>query len=148
MSNTLMGYYERETVRVTSEGELNILLDAVVALPHPTWLQLESPSHEVLMIGLGQDFSSLRFIEGLNAGDEMYHSVGTLADPAEAEFDMGSVPTKMDVGSAIPAAHARAAAAEFLRTSQRPASVAWTVVPMPEGEPDPVEGWGAFADPK
>nr|WP_238357257.1 Imm1 family immunity protein [Kribbella italica] len=141
----MTGFYERETVKVTSGGDLVALLDKVGALARPTWLQLESPAHEVLTIGLGQDFSSLRFSEGLDAGDELYRSVGTLAEPMDAEFDMGSVPTRMDTDSAIPTAEARAAAIEFLSTGQRPNAVAWTVVPMPDGEPDPVDGWDAFA---
>lgn len=128
------------------------MLDAVspregAALPEPTWLELATPDHNLLHIGLGQDFSSLRFIERRDDG-EVYHSVATLKSPQDADFQFGTVPTRMDTGSAVTVTEARAAAAEFQRTGRRPAGVEWKVVEVPtvdDSEPfswdeDPVDG--------
>ncbi|GAB2646696.1 Imm1 family immunity protein [Kribbella swartbergensis] len=130
MSTVLKGTYDYETVQVTSETELTALLDHVASLARPTWLELVSPDHDALLIGLGREFSSLRFIEGSDDGD-VYHSVGTLESPQESEFDFGTVPTTMDTGSAVSVTEARAAAAEFQRTGQRPSGVEWKVVEVP-----------------
>jgi len=123
--------YDFETQQVTSAEELMALLDKVSALEYPTWLELSTPDDAGLLIGLGADFSTLRFFEpGLDG--EVYHSTPTLADPREANFQMGKQPTRMDANSAISVEEARAAAIELQRTGRRPEIVAWTVVPLPE----------------
>lgn len=144
MNHVLEGTYDYETVQIGSAAELTTLLEKVASLPRPTWLELAKSSDDVLLIGLGREFSSLRFIEGDDDG-EVYHSVGTLASPQDSDFDFGTVPTTMDNGSAIPVPDARAAAIEFQATGQRPTNVAWNAVEVPDVEPDPVEGWDAFA---
>jgi hypothetical protein len=142
MSSVLKCTYDYETVQVTSESELAALLDQVASLARPTWLELATPDHDVLLVGLGREFSSLRFIEGDDDG-EVYHSVGTLESPQDSEFDFGTVPTTMDTGSAITVSAARAAAAEFQKTGQRPSEVEWKAVEVPAVEPEETtfDGW-------
>ncbi|WP_405056922.1 Imm1 family immunity protein [Kribbella sp. NBC_01505] len=123
--------YDFELVHVTSADDLVALLDKVSALKYPTWLELSSPDDAILSIGLGAEFSTLRFYEDGLSG-EIYHSSPTLAEPHVATFQMGEQPTHMDDGSAIGVEEARAAAIEFQRTGRRPEVVAWTVVPLPE----------------
>ncbi|GAA1592533.1 hypothetical protein GCM10009804_56140 [Kribbella hippodromi] len=123
----LRATYDYETVQVASADELEILLEKVASLPVPTWLELATPAHDVLQIGLGRDFSSLRFIERRDGG-EAYHSTATLETPDDGSFQLGTVPTTMDAASAISIPEARAAAAEFQRTGERPTGVNWTLV--------------------
>lgn len=144
MNHILEGTYDFETVRVGSADELTTLLEKVASLPRPTWLELAKTDGDALLVGLGREFSSLRFIKGDDNG-EVYHSDGTLASPQDSDFDFGTVPTTMDTGSAIPVTDALAAAVEFQATGQRPTNVAWNAVEVPDVEPDPVEGWDAFA---
>jgi hypothetical protein len=59
----------------------------------------------------------------------------------DSEFDFGTVPTRMDSGSAVPVPEARAAAAEFLETGDRPTAVAWKAVEVPYVEPETFT-WG------
>lgn len=132
----LRASYDYETEQVTSADELTALLDKVASLPLPTWLELATPEHDVLLVGLGQDFSSLRFHERRDGG-EVYHSVATLGSPQDADFQFGTVPTRMATGSAVTVAEARAAATEFLTTGRRPEGVEWKVVEVPYVEPEP-----------
>jgi hypothetical protein len=126
--------YDFETEQVTLADELVALLDKVSALEYPTWLELSTSDDAILSIGLGAEFSSLRFYENRLEG-EIYHSTPTLAEPREANFQMGEQPTRMDANSTISVEDARAAAIEFQRTGRRPEVIAWTVVPLPE-EPE------------
>ncbi|MFK4084638.1 Imm1 family immunity protein [Kribbella sp. NPDC020789] len=128
---TLTAIYDFEKEVVNSEDELVALLDKVSRLKYPTWLELSTSDDAILSVGLGAEFSSLRFYEDRLNG-EIYHSTPTLAEPHEANFQMGQQPTRMDAGSAISVEDARAAAVEFQRTGRRPEVVAWTVVPLPE----------------
>src|SRR5689334_15390627 len=120
----LKATYDYETVQVASVEELQELLDKAASLPSPTWLELVTPAHDILQVGLGRDFSSLRFVERRDGG-EGYHSVATLETLDAGTFQLGTVPTTMDEGSAISVEEARAAAAEFQRTGQRPTTVGW-----------------------
>ena len=132
----LKATYGYETESVASTDELTALLDKVASLPLPTWLELATPSRDALLIGLGRDFSSMRFIEGHENGD-VYHSTATLDSPENAEFQFGTVPTSMDPRSAVAVAAARTAAVEFLQTGRRPEGVEWLVVEVPYVEPEP-----------
>ncbi|MDX3002677.1 Imm1 family immunity protein [Kribbella solani] len=123
----LKATYDYVTIRVASAGELEELLDKVASLPLPTWLELAAPAHDVLHIGLGRNYSALRFIERRDGG-EAYHSTATLEAPDDGSFQLGTVPTTMDPDSAISIAEARTAAAEFQRTGQRPTGIGWTPV--------------------
>ncbi|WP_405058613.1 Imm1 family immunity protein [Kribbella sp. NBC_01505] len=142
----------RETVE--SHGQLDALVDRAAAHGRPIWLELvirgesDAPfASTVMWIGLGASFSSLVFHEPGNDG-ERYDSAGTLDHPQDAEFDYGTVPTSMSSGSAIEVEPAREAAREFLATGRRPTCVSWRVFEIPiNGEPEPIEGWDAFADP-
>lgn len=144
MTNILKGTYDFTTVQVRSTEDLAALLDQLSTLPQATWLELAAVDRAALIIGLGRRFSSLRFIVG-DSGEGVYHSVGTLDSPLEAEFDLGTVPTRMDSGSAVSVSEARAAASEFLETGQMPTAVTWKMVEVPEVEAEPVDGWDAFA---
>ncbi|MEV0794108.1 Imm1 family immunity protein [Kribbella sp. NPDC050459] len=125
--SVLEATYDYETLQVNSVDDLSALLDTVASLPLPTWLELATPQGDVLLIGLGADFSSLRFTEARDDG-RTYHSSATLDSPQDAEFQFGTVPTAMDTGSALTVTEARAAAAEFLQTARRPERVAWKLV--------------------
>lgn len=130
----LTAIYDFEKVELNSADELVALLDKVSALEDPTFLELSTSDDAILSIGLGAEFSTLRFYENRLAG-EVYHSSPTLAEPHVATFLMGEQPTHMDDGSAISVEDARAAAIEFQKTGRRPEVVAWTVVPLPDPEP-------------
>jgi hypothetical protein len=143
--SVLKATYDYETEQVTSADDLTALLDKVASLPEPTWLELATPDHNLLHIGLGRDFSSLRFIERRDDG-EVYHSVATLESPQDAEFQFGTVPTRMDTGSAITVAEARAAAAEFQQTGRRPAGVEWKVVEVPIVDDTEPFSWDEWSD--
>lgn len=141
--------YDYETEQVTSPDDLVALLDKVASLRLPTWLELATPEGDALHIGLGRDFSSLRFIEGRDDG-QVFHSAPTLDSPQEATFQFGTVPTTMDIGSAIAVDEARAAVAEFQRTGRRPEGVEWKLVESPtvvDTEPFSWDEWDT-ADPK
>lgn len=143
MSNVLKGTYEDSTVEVRSAEDLTALLATVNALPQATWLELTAADRAALLIGLGREYSSLRFIVG-NSGEGVYHSVGTLDSPLEGEFDQGTVPTTMDRGSAVLLSEALAAASEFFETGRVPTTLEWKMVEVPEVDPEPVDGWDAF----
>lgn len=143
--SALKATYDHETEQVSSADDLTALLDKVASLTEPTWLELATPGHNLLHVGLGRDFSSLRFIERRDDG-EVYHSVATLESPQEAEFQFGTVPTRMDTGSAITVAEARAAAAEFQQTGRRPERVAWKVVEVSTADDGEPFSWGEWTD--
>jgi hypothetical protein len=145
MSNVLKGTYDYSTVEVRSADDLTELLNTVNALPQATWLELAAADRAALLIGLGREYSSLRFIMG-NSGEGVYHSVGTLDSPLDGEFDQGTVPTSMDSGSAVSMSEAMAAVSEFFETGRMPAAIQWKMVEVPEADPEPVDGWDAFSD--
>lgn len=73
-----------------------------------------------------------------STGSQPHHSAaGTLDTPREAGFDYGGTPTSMQPGSTIEVEQARAAVAEFLRTSNRPESVTWPLSSQAHKDPEP-----------
>ncbi|WP_350279121.1 Imm1 family immunity protein [Kribbella sp. HUAS MG21] len=126
MNDFLTAYYDDDAgqQRIGSQAELDELLDRVVGLPRPTWLELVSADELATMnIGLAAAFSSLTLYD--DEGSAKYRSAGTFDEPHEATFDYGGVPTCMGKGSAITVKEARAAASEFLATGRRPELVVW-----------------------
>jgi hypothetical protein len=143
--SVLEATYDYETVQVSSADDLAALLDRVASLPLPTWLELATPRGDVLLVGLGADFSSLRFTEASDSA-RTYHSSATLESPRDAEFQFGTVPTAMDTGSAVTVFEARAAAMEFQQTGRQPLRVAWKVVERPYVESTEPFAWDEHID--
>lgn len=127
MNDHLLVYGDDDAIeRIETQDALSALLDKMAT--RPTWVELVSADEkQTLNVGVGCSFSSLTYYD-MSGDGAKYRSAGTIDDaPQDAEFYYGGTPTAMGTGSAITVEQARAAAAEFLTTGQRPEAVTWTV---------------------
>lgn len=126
MTEYFTANYGDDKVQLASQSELSKLIGEVEALARPTWLELVSPDEQLIMhIGLGRPaFSTITFYDWREGGGT-FHSAGTLDAPDDTEFDYGGVPTTMSGAGGIAVEDAHTAAAEFLRTGERPKAIGW-----------------------
>jgi Immunity protein Imm1 len=116
---------DNERHEVLKVEDLNRMLDEVAAdhdEKNPVLVQVQSPTGEILMIGIGGKLSVLDHIAA--GGWPAQHSVG---DPTKETiaYRMGSYDSEMPKAYAIPCKIARKAVEHFYRTGRLLEDVTW-----------------------